>query len=601
MSSDILLTLAVTAGAVALFVWNRLRVDVVGIMVMAALILTGLLTPAEGVSGFANEAMLTVAAMFVLSAGLVRTGAVDRLGRVLARLAGDSEVRLIAVSLALVVPLSAFINNTPVVAVMVPLVLGICRSSGIAPSRVLMPISFGSQMGGTLTLIGTSTNLLVAGLVLELGMDRIRLFDITPPALILAVMGVAYLMTLGRWLTPRRDAPQDLTSAYDLREYASVLVVGEDAPVVGRSLAESQFASTYGLQVVGMERGGERRYSVGADTVVEAGDLLFVRGAAADLARLEEGAHLRIRTPSERFEPPSEEEPEPADPDTPHLAELMVPPRSHLVGRSLRQSDFRQRFGLPVLGIRRHGAVLQERMRDVPLEAGDLLLVRGTPRVLRRIHQGPDLSLLGTVDLPARRSRKANLAVGVVAGVVLLAALNVVPILLSAMLGVVAMFLTGCVTPEEAYEEVDWMVLVLLGSIIPLGLAMQKTGAADLVAQSLVELTAPLGLYGTLAAVFLLTTLLTEVISNNAAAVVLTPIVIATALDLGVSPLPYVVAVMIAASNAFLTPVGYQTNTFILGPGGYRFSDYVRVGGPLTLLMVAAATFVIPWFFPFRP
>jgi di/tricarboxylate transporter len=221
--------------------------------------------------------------------------------------------------------------------------------------------------------------------------------------------------------------------------------------------------------------------------------------------------------------------------------------------------------------------------------------------VLRRIHEGPDLTLLGTVDLPARRSRKLKVAVGIVAGVVLLAALNVLPILLSAMLGVVAMFLTGCLKPEEAYEEVDWMVLVLLGSIIPLGLAMQKTGTAALVAHSLVAVTEPLGLYGTLAAVFLLTTLLTDVISNNAAAVVLTPIVIAAALDLGVSPLPYVVAVMIAASNAFLTPVGYQTNTFILGPGGYRFSDFLRVGGPLTVLMVLAATFVIPWFFPFRP
>lgn len=601
MTPDILLTLAITAGAVALFVWNRLRVDVVGIMVMAALILAGLLTPAEGVSGFANEAMLTVAAMFVLSAGLVRTGAVNRLGRVLARLSGDSEIRLIAVSLALVVPLSAFINNTPVVVVMIPLALGICRASGIAPSRVLMPVSFGSQMGGTLTLIGTSTNLLVAGLVLELGMDRIRLFDVTPAALVLAALGAGYLLTVGRWLTPRRDAPHDLISAYALREYTSVLVVDPDAPVVGRSLGEAQFASTYGLQVVGVERGGERRYSVGADTVVEADDLLLVRGALPDLARMEQEAHLRIRTPSSPFEPEAGEAEAPGDPDAPRLAELMVPPRSHLAGRSLRQLDFRRRFGLPVLGIQRHGASVHERIHDVPLEVGDLLLVRGTSRVLRRIHQGPDLALLGTVDLPERRSAKLGLSVGIVAGVVLLAALNVMPILLSAMLGVVAMFLTGCVTPEEAYEEVDWMVLVLLGSLIPLGLAMQKTGAAALVAHSMVSVTSPLGLHGTLAAVLLLTTLLTSVVSNNAAAVVLVPVVIATALDLGVSPLPYVVAVMIAASNSFITPIGYQTNTFILGPGGYRFSDFLRVGGPLTLLLILAGTFVIPWFFPFRP
>ncbi|MHB1192656.1 MAG: SLC13 family permease [Longimicrobiales bacterium] len=601
MTPDILLTLAITAGAVLLFVWNRLRVDVVGIMIMASLILTGLLTPAEGISGFANEAMLTVAAMFILSAGLLRTGAVDRLGRGVARLAGNSEIRLIAVSLAIVVPLSAVINNTPVVVVMIPLVLGICRASNIAPSRVLMPVSFGSQMGGTLTLIGTSTNLLVAGLVLELGRDRIRLFDITPPAVVLAAVGIGYLLTVGRWLTPRREAPHDMASAYDLREYTSVLVVGGDAPVVGKSLGESQFASSYGMQVVGLERGGERRYTVGADTVLEAGDLLFVQGALADLARMEEEVHLRIRTPSKPFQPDVAQGAGKAGPDVPRLAEFMVPPRSHLVGRSLRQLDFRQRFGVPVLGIQRHGTSLREQLHDVALDAGDLLLVRGTPRVLRRIHDGPDLALLGTVDLPARRSAKLKVAVGIVAGVVLLAALNVMPILLSAMLGVVAMFLTGCVTPEEAYEEVDWMVLVLLGSIIPLGLAMQETGAASLLAHSMVSVTEPLGLHGTLAAVLLLTTLLTSVISNNAAAVVLVPVVIATAQDLGASPMPYVVAVMIAASNSFMTPIGYQTNTFILGPGGYRFSDFLRVGGPLTLLMVLAGTFVIPWFFPFRP
>lgn len=601
MSREILLTLAVAAGALGLFVWNRLRVDVVGIMVMAALILTGLLTPAEGISGFANEAMLTVAAMFILSAGLVKTGALDHVGRWVARAAGDSEVRLVVVSLALVIPLSAFINNTPVVVVMIPLVLGICRATGVAPSRVLMPISFGSQMGGTLTLIGTSTNLLVAGLVLELGMDRIRLFDITPPALVLTGVGVAYLLTVGRWLTPERDAPRDVVSGYDLREYSTVLVVDPEADVVGRTLGEAQFASAYGLDVLGLEREGERRYTVDASTVVQAGDLLLVRGKVADIARMEEEAHLRIRQPATPFVPDVAAEAEDDDPDRRRLAELMVTPASQLVGRSLKETNFRHRFGVPVLGVQRHGEALRERIRDVRLQAGDLLLVRATQRVLLDLHKGPDLTLLGTVDMPRRRKGKLKLSVPIVAAVVLLAAFDVLPILVSAMLGVIAMFLTGCVTADEAYEEVDWMVLVLLGSILPLGLAMQKTGAAALLARGLVDVTQPLGLLGTLAAVYVVTSLLTELISNNAAAVVLTPIVIATAHDLGASPLPYVIAVMIAASNSFMTPIGYQTNTFILGPGGYRFGDFVRVGGPLNLLMVAVATLVIPWFFPFHP
>lgn len=597
MTGDVVLTLAITAGAVALFVWNRLRMDVVGLVTMTALILTGLLTPTEGISGFANEALLTVAAMFVLSAGLVRTGAVDRVGRWAARMAGTSELRLIALSLAVVVPLSAFVNNTPVVVVMVPLVLGISRTSGIAPSRVFMPVSFGSQMGGSLTLIGTSTNLLVAGLALELGVDRIGLFDMTGPALVLAALGVAYLLTAGRWLAPRREAPRDLVSAYELREYSTVLVVGPEADIVGRTLGEARFGTKYGLEVIGLEREGRRSYRVDAATVVAPGDMLLVRGAVPDIARVEQETHLRVRTSAWPF--PSAE---PGDgPEAPRFAELMVPPRSHVEGRSISQLRFRQRYGLPVLGIQRHGEALHQPMREIELRAGDLLLVRGTPTALAAVHRGSDLILLGTLDVPARRMRKLKLAVAIVAGVVLLAAFDVVPVLVSAMLGVIAMFLTRCVTPEEAYEQVDWMVLVLLGSLIPLGLAMQKTGTAALAAHSLVELTRPLGPYGTLAAVYLLTTAFTEVISNNAAAIVLTPVVIAAAHDLGSSPMPYVIAVMLAASNSFMTPIGYQTNAFILGPGGYRFVDFVRVGGPLALLMLLAATFAIPAFHPFGP
>jgi di/tricarboxylate transporter len=269
------------------------------------------------------------------------------------------------------------------------------------------------------------------------------------------------------------------------------------------------------------------------------------------------------------------------------------------VGRTLRQLAFRTRYGVPVLGIQRHGVSIVERLGEVPLEPGDLLLVRGTSRELRGIHHGRQLALLGPLALPARRTDRLAYAASIFAGVILLAAFDVMPILLAALLGTLAMFLTGCVTPEEAYGEVDLMVVVLLASLIPLGIAMQSTGAAELLAQSLLWLTTPLGLVGTMSALFLLTSLLTELISNNAAALVLTPIAIATATELGVSPWPFVIAVMFAASNAFMTPIGYQTNLFVYGPGGYRFTDFLRVGGPLTLLMIVTAAIVIPWFFPF--
>jgi di/tricarboxylate transporter len=594
---EIALTLGITVGALALFVWNRIRVDVVGLMVMAALIVSGLVTPQQGISGFSNEAMITVAAMFILSAGLIRTGAIDRVGRLVARYAGKSELRLLLISLAIAVPLSAFINNTPVVVMMVPMLLGLAREMGIAPSRLFIPISFGSQMGGTLTLIGTSTNLLVAGLVLDLGMERIRLFEITPAALVLTSIGLLYLLTIGRRLTPTRETQEDLVASYDLREYLTGLMVDANSPLIGRSLSDSRFGEEYGLQVVGIERNGERIPFPKGDTVLLAGDHLLVKGKSPEIARIEEASGLRLATgqPSLRLE----EVEAVAEHGEGRLAELIVPPRSHVVGRTLRVLNFRSRFGVPVLAVQRHGEPLHESLPETVLEAGDVLLVRGTPEELQTIHRERELALLGAVDIPARRVRKMKTAAGIMAAVVLLAALDITTILVSAILGVVAMFLTRCLTPDEAYEDVDWMVLILLGSVIPLGLAMQNTGTAQLLASWLLSATQPLGLYGSLAALYLLCSLLTEVISNNAAAVVLTPVAVAAALALGASPLPFVIAVMFAASNSFLTPIGYQTNTFIFGPGGYRFTDFTRVGGPLMLLMLIAATFVIPFFFPF--
>jgi di/tricarboxylate transporter len=623
VSRDILIVFGITVGALGLFVWNRLRVDVVGLIVMTALIVTGLLTVRDGTSGFANEAMLTVAAMFVLSAGLVRTGAVDALGRQLARLAAGTEFGLLVVSIAFVIPLSAFMNNTPVIVVMLPLVLGISREIQAAPSRILMPLSFAGQMGGTLTLIGTSTNLLVAGLVLDLGLDRIRLFDITPPALVLTAIGVSYLLTIGRWLTPTRAPAADLIEAYELRDYLSVLRVTDGSPLAGQSLGEIRFASEYGLEVVAIERDRGRIHAPGGSTVVRTGDYLLVEGTIKDITAVEDAAGVEIRRPTEHLglpgtgreeaeraaagatapegHRPEEDRKDAAKAPEVKLAELLVPPRSPVIGRTLRQLDFRRRFGLPVLGITRHGTSLTERMRDVVLESGDLLLVEGTPAALRAVHEGRVLALLGSVEPPARRVRKLPLAVGIMTAVVAVAAVGLVPILVSALVGAIAMFVTGCVTPEEAYEDVDWMVLVLLGSIIPLGLALQQTGAAELIAVRVVTVSEPLGLYGVLAAFFLLTAALTSVLSNNAAAVVLTPIAIATAAGLDVAPMPFVIAVMIAASNSYMTPIGYQTNTFIFGPGGYQFHDFVRVGGPLNLVMVVAAAFVIPIFFPFHP
>jgi di/tricarboxylate transporter len=611
------LALVVALVGLGLFLWNRLPVDVIGLALMLALVLTGLITAQEGISGFANEALITVAAMFVLSAGLVRTGAVDVLGRWLARVARGSELRLLAASMLLVIPLSAFVNNTPVVAVMIPVVLGLCRDAGHSPSRLLMPISFSSQMGGTLTLVGTSTNLLVAGLAVELGLGSLSLFDVTPPAFILMVVGVVYLLTVGRWLTPTRSAGTDLVKAYELRDYLATLAVPDESKLAGRSLGELKFLDRFGLEVLAIQHEGRTRRSPGPLAILHVGDRLLVEGSAKDLAKVGPEVGLALVTDEEvspptrgrgkraRREAQAEGGPDPVpaedeEEDELQWAELIVPPRSRLIGGVLAQSALRERFGTLVLGLQRDGAaVAPQSLAGLRLAQGDLLLVQARSNSLMQIHEGRDLALIGALEVPASRPRKLWLAAAIMAGVVGAAAFGVVPILVAALVGCLLMFVTGCVTPEEAYQEIDWSVLVLIGTMLPMGLAMQRSGAAAWVAETVLG---PLGAGGpqvALGGFYLLTSVFTEMISNNAAAVVLMPIALAVAEGLGVSPWPFVVAVMLAASNSFMTPIGYQTNLFVYGPGGYRFVDFVRVGGPLNLLLTLVAMFAIPWFFPF--
>ncbi len=591
LTADIVLTLGIAGGALVLFVWNRIRADMVALIVMAVVILTGLVTPREGTSGFSNEATATVALMMVLAAGLVRTGAIDLLGAGINRLAGDSELRFLIVLMIIVVPASAFINNTPVVIVMLPIVLGFARRTGMAASRLLMPVSFGSQLGGTLTLIGTSTNLLVAAIIVDLGLPRFRLFDITPAALVLAVIGLVYLLTIGRALVPDRKTATSYVKRYELRDYLTTVRVGADAPIVDKTLGELRFQQRYGLQVVAVRRGGERiRFPHGA-TRLQADDVLLLEGKIEDIAKLENTASLRIAgTRAALLEEPGVEH---------DLAEILVPPRSRTIGRTVRQLGFRARYGLNVLAMQRHAAPVHAALGAIPLEAGDILLVQGPQRALQRLHRGGEFALLGSVGLPARRLRRLRVSVAITAVVVLLAAFDVLSIMVASLLGAIAMVLSGCLRPDEAYRDMDWMVLVLLGGVIPLGVAMQNTGTAAFIAGGIMQVVQPIGPIGALGAFYILTSLLTQLISNNAAAIVLTPIAVAVAAGLGVSPVPFVVATMFAASNSFMTPIGYQTNAFIYGPGGYTFGDYLRVGGPLTFLLALAAAFVIPFFFPF--
>lgn len=611
------LTLLVTLGTLALFVWNRLSPDVVALLAMVALMVLGLVSPEQGISGFANEATLTVAAMLALSTGLLHTGAVDDLARWLQQAAGSSELRLLVLLIVIVLPFSAFVNNTAVVAVLLPIVLGVARDKDFSASRLLMPLSFSAQLGGTLTLVGTSTNLIVAGLALDLGLGRIGLFDITAAASVLVAVGVVYLLTLGRWLTPHREAKRDLVDAYQLRAYLASFRVLEDSPLAGRSLAASRLGEREGILVAGIRRGGHSIHGVGGNTVIEAGDELVVEGSVSDVARFVEQQGLEAMTdrPDWDFEVQADGEgAQPSEARAEHLgragrsddqpgerilAELLVRPRTFPENQPLNRLGIRSRWNVTVLGLQRRGRPLKRGLHQTALRAGDVLLVEGRPDDLRAIHEAGDFSLLGAVDIPARRRGKRSAALSILAGVVLLPAFGIGTILITSIAGVAAMFLTGTLKPREAYDEMDWMVIVLLGAILPLGIAMEETGTAILLVDLALGPMQAMGPYGVLALFYLGTSLLTSVISNAAAAVVTVPLAVAASTEIGVSPMPLVVAVMFAASNSFVTPIGYQTNTFIFGPGGYHFTDFFRVGSPLTLVLLLAATLTIPIFFPF--
>ncbi len=592
LTPDMVLTLLVSGVALLLFVSGRLRIEVVGMATMVAVVVLGLVTPEQGIAGFANEAVVTVAMVLGLSSALLRTGAVDVLARWVGRVGGGSEWRLSVTLLALVVPASALINNTAAVAVLLPMVLGLSREAGVAPSKLLMPLSFGSQLGGTLTLIGTSTNLLVAGMVVDLGMERIGIFEITPAAAVLAVVGCAYLLTVGRWLTPRRASPQDSRVLHEPRQYVTELEVDPGSELVGDSVTEAGIEAEFKVRLVAIRRGDER---MPPDEIVrlEAGDHLLVSGRPDRVARLASADHLIVQAQASPLEM------EDVSPSELRLAEMVVPPRSRVVGHSL--DDVRRLFGEPVsvLGLERHGAVTSERpIGSVELAAGDILLVRAPFDTLRALHDSRDLAVVGVVEPLHPRRGRIGIAVSILAAVVVAAASGLSGILVASMVGLVAMVLTRCVRVDEVYEDMDWGVLVLLGSLLALGTALQQTGTAELLAAVVVRLASPLGAIGVLAAFYVLTSLLTNLLTNNAAAVVLTPIAVAAARGLDVSAMPFVIAVMLAASNSFATPIGYQTNTFVYGPGGYRFGDFLRVGGPLNLLLAAAATLVVPLFFP---
>ncbi len=499
--------LLIVLGALILFFTEWVEVEITAILVMAALLVTGILEPAEALSGFSSEATVVVAGLLIMSSAIERTGALQVAANRFMRWAKGDPHRVATSSMFATGVLSMFLNNTPAVAVQLPIALSVARKAEVAVSKLLMPISFAAILGGTCTMIGTSTNLLVRSIAADHGWD-IGVFDITPMGLIYLGVGLAYLLTVGRRLVPDRHAGEDLAERFHLRDY----VPPADDPQGGAVL----------------------------------------------------------------------------------LVEAVLAPSSRLLGSTLTEARCPQRYGIEILALRRHGHYLRGGLDQVHLDFGDSLLLQGTADAVQQLEDSTDFLLLHQISLPRPRRSKIPIAVGILAITVALMGTGAVPMVTGVVLGSLAMILTRCVSLREVYESFPFKVIVLLGCLIPLGLAVDKTGADDFVATKLVELPMLDSPRIMLLALALLTIALTEVMSNNATAVLIVPIAFAVAERLGVSPQPLVLGVMFTASFSFLTPVGYQTNTLIYGPGGYRFSDFARVGAPLTATLLVLTVFVVP-------
>lgn len=591
LATEPILVIGVALGAMALFVTERLRADIVAMCVLAALLLLRLISPSQALYGFASHATATVACMFVLSAGLVRTGLVDWLARRIDRLAGRGEASLLLTLCLTVAALSAVVVNTATVAIFIPVAIALARSRRIRSSRVLMPLSFASQFGGVCTLVGTSTNILVNSLAISAGLVGFGMFEFARLGVVMVAIGILYILVIGRHLLPRRDGETQTIDKYRLSDYLAEFTVPETSSVAGKPWEEAVGDSGGGVRLIKVIRRNAAIWPTGKEVIRE-GDVLLVHGNADRLMKVKDA--LGLDTTGE-YQVSDEK----LSSDEVKLVEVLVPPQSRLVNRTARESALAQQWGCVILAMQRRGKVLRESLSNIRLEGGDSLLLQCGAKNVARILKSPHLVVTNELTELYLRKDRAVVSLFILLGVLVLAALNVLPVLYAAIVGSLAMVLMRCVTIQEAYEAIDWKIIFLLGGILPLGLALQQSGAADWLADSTIGRVSAAGPVAVLAVLYIVTAVLTETMSNNAAAILLAPIAISIATSLKVSPIPFLVAITFAASTSFATPVGYQTNTMVYAAGGYRFFDFTKVGMPLNLLFWGIAVLLIPRFWPF--
>ncbi len=584
----------VVLGVFVAFMCDWASPDVIALSGLAVVVIAGILSPSEMLQVFSNSAPLTIGGMFVLSAALERTGVIDQMGRIFVKMAGTTEIRAMIVLMLMAAGLSAFMNNTPVVVVFLPIVLGFARTTGLKASRLLIPLSFDGMLGGTCTLIGSSTNLLIDGMIRQAGLEPFGMFEFTKLGVLYAIAGILYLLTVGSRLLPTRETLSSILNVNETREFMMEAAIGEESELIGKTFMRSPFSRLKEARIIEIRRDGSRVMDPLDQLRFQTGDRLLLKFLSSGVQSVQEIEGIVFpRFQQDKYGLVGIEL------RKVRIIEGIIGPHSSMIGKSLIEMNFRQKYGAIILAVHRQGENLKAQFKKMKLAFGDTLLVEGPVDGINRLREEKDFVSLTEPKQRTYRRSKAPIAIVAILAVVVLAAFKVLPIATLALIGAVAVVVLGCLSSEDAYESVDWKILFLIFGMLAIGLAVEKTGGAELIAMGLLSIFGGFGPFVMLAIIYLMTALLTELISNNATAVLLTPLVLQIADQMGIDSRPLIIAIMFGASACFVTPIGYQTNTYIFGAGGYKFSDFPRVGLLLNLLLWIVATVSIPWLFPF--
>ena len=596
MTPDIAIALGILAIGFILFVTEAFTLDVTALILLSILFLLGYLSPLEAVSGFSNPAVITIAFLFVLSHALQKTGVLEYLVVRINRLASKSQALGTTVYLIAIGIISAFVNNTAVVAIFMPVTIRLAHTYQVSPSKMLIPLSYAAILGGTLTLVGTSTNLLVNSIYSASGnVEPLGMFEFTKYGIILMSLGLIYILFFAPKLLPSRTITSSLTKSYHLGGYLTEMKIIEGSPLLGKTCLERGINYNYDVMVLDILREKQLITKNIRRTPLKVGDILFVRGTLKNFLRMKEVEKIALLTDEKLTQSELEQEDN-------VIVECLLTDQSDLVGRSLMSSNFRQRFGAFILAIRREGDIFRKKIAHVILQAYDTLLVYGPTKNIESLSNKGNFIVLGEIEAVLRKQRFWWMSIFIILGAVVLAALGIIPIMKGALIGVALLLALKVITPQESYQSIHWQVIVLIAALIPVGIVIQTTGTAEWIGKiisDIVRMSSPeWHAHILLALIYLITMILTEISSNAATAIIMTPIALEVSEQMGFDSRPVIIAVAFAASASFITPVGYQTNLMVYGPGGYKFSDFIRVGFPLAILFWVSAIILLPMIWP---